>query len=63
MNYDKDRFDASRALTNTDKQNDRANWVGANWMAPTYFTYNIGCKILVSKLVLRNSCNGDHKDR
>ena len=55
-------FSASQALSNTDKRNRFANWLGTD-ESPAHFVYDLGCKILVSKLVLRNSCNGDHKDR
>ena len=56
------QFNAYRALTNTDKSNYHANWVGRNNQT-AYFVYNVGCKTSLNKLELRNSCNGVSKDR
>ena len=61
-NYDIARFEANRTFTNTDKSNESANWIGTT-NNPAHFVYDIGCKALLSKLILRNSCNGAHKDR
>ena len=63
LNYDTARFHASRALTNSDKTTSNSNWLGKDRTAPTYFTYDLGCILSVSKLVLRNGCNGSYKDR
>ena len=56
------QFNAHRALTNNDKSNSFANWVGKNGH-PAYFVYDLGCRNLLTKLDLRNSCNGLIKDR
>ena len=62
LNWDTGRYSASQALTNSDKMNSNSNWIGKGNTAPTYFTYNLGCMLSVSKLVLRNGCNGQNKN-
>ena len=56
------QFNASRALTNTDKSNTYANWIGKEGQ-PAYFVYDLGCRAVLTRIDLRNSCNGDIKDR
>ena len=56
------QFNAYRALTNTDKNDSFANWVGKDGQ-PAYFVYDLGCRALLTRVDLRNSCNGAIKDR
>ena len=60
-NFDINRFSATRALTNMDKSDKYANWV-ARLETPAYFVYDVGCRTLLTKLDLRNSCNGYQKN-
>ena len=53
---------ANNTFTNTDKPNVTANWMGKNQI-PAHFIYSLGCHALISKVAIRNSCNGFNMDR
>ena len=59
------RYSAKNTFTNTDKPNINSNWIGKN-KKPAHFVYRLkglGCKTKISKIVIRNACNGIYKNR
>ena len=56
------RYSAKNTFTNTDKPNVNSNWIGKN-KRPAHFVYSLGCKSFISNIVIRNACNGVHKNR
>ena len=62
LNFDSGRYRAKNTFTNTDKPNLNANWMGKD-KRPAHFIYSLGCNALISKIVIRNSCNGFNMDR
>lgn len=60
---DYDRYKKADNALNNEGSDWENRWMGKNGMENAKFVYDLGCTTSVSKLKLRNACNGLYKDR